>query len=451
MCNFFLDVTEASLANSPDSGSSLMIVGLNHHETPVELREQLAFSEGSLDGSLPRLVDTDTIREGAILSTCNRVEIVAHTPNLPTATERIRQFLAEEQRIDLPRFEPYLYTHVGRDAVAHLFRVASSLDSLVVGEPQILGQVKDAYNTSSTLGTLGAVLHRWFHKSFSVAKRVRTETGIAAKAVSVSSAAIDLACTIFDRLEDKTAMVIGVGEMGEQSIRHLRSRGVGTILVTNRTFRRAIELARKCNGTVVPFDQLEKYLHLADVVIGSAGSPHYLLHSGMLEPALAERKWSPMFLIDLGVPRNFDPRLNKLNNVFLYDIDDLEEVVEDHKGERRVEAVKAEAIVAEEVDNFWQWFSNQATTPTVIALQERAEVIRMRELEKTFALMPGLSLRDRDKIQSLTRALTKKFLHPPLSYLKKGKETTPRDTGEFTGETVSPRLIREIFGLDDEE
>ena len=442
---------EANLANLVQPATSLMVVGLNHHATPVELREQLAFSEGALDGSLHRLVDAETIREGAIVSTCNRVEVVAHTPNLDAASEQIRAFLAEEQQVSLPSFEPYLYTHVNKDAVGHLFRVASSLDSLVVGEPQILGQIKDAYNTSSALGTLGTVLHRCFHKSFSVAKRVRTETSIAAKAVSVSSAAIDLACTIFDRLEDKTAMVIGVGEMGEQAVRHLRGRGIGTILVTNRTFRRAVELARTCNGTVVPFDQLEKHLYLADVVIGSAGSPHYLLHSGMVEEALEERKRSPMFLIDLGVPRNFDPRLNNLDNVFLYDIDDLEQVVEDNKGERQTEAVKAEAIVAEEVESFWHWFVNQEVTPTIVALRERAEAIRAREVEKTLAGLTDLSPQTQESIDALTRALTNKLLHPPLAYLKRRHHNSKKNEDEYTQEAASPHVIRQIFGLNDNE
>ncbi len=439
------------MASLVQPASSLMVVGLNHHTTPVELREQLAFSDGALDASLPRLVDTETIREGAILSTCNRVEVVAHTPNLDAANEKICTFLAEEQRVALPRFAPYLYTHVNQEAVSHLFRVASSLDSLVVGEPQILGQVKDAYNTSSALGTLGTVLHRCFHKSFSVAKRVRTETSIAAKAVSVSSAAVDLACTIFDRLEDKTAMVIGVGEMGEQAIRHLRGRGIGTIMVTNRTFRRAVELARTCNGTVVPFDQLDKHLHLTDVVIGSASSPHYILHSGMVEEALEERKRSPMFLIDLGVPRNFDPRLNSLDNVFLYDIDDMEQVVEDNRGERQIEAVKAEAIVAEEVEKFWRWFVNQEVTPTIVALREQAEMIRSREVERTLAGLTDLSPRAKESIEALTRSLTNKLLHPPLAYLKQRHHNSVKREAEYAKEIASPHVIRQIFGLDTHE
>jgi len=224
------------------------VLGLNHRSAPVEVRERLAFNNGTLAPALRRLVDTEVVREGTIISTCNRVEIVTCTPDLAIADEKVRTFLAEEQRMARTLFEDHLYRLVGKEAVRHLFRVAASLDSLVVGEPQILGQVKDAYTAASTCGTLGEVLHRCFHKTFAVAKRVRSETQIAARAVSVSSAAVELARKIFDRLEDKTAMVIGAGEMGELAVRHLQNHGIGNILVTNRTFSRAVELAREPPG-----------------------------------------------------------------------------------------------------------------------------------------------------------------------------------------------------------
>ncbi len=269
--------------------TNLLLVGLNHHSAPVEVRERLAFSNGTLEPALHRLVDAETIREGAILSTCNRVEVIACTSNPDAADEKIKTLLAEERQVARSLFERHLYRHIGKDAVNHLFRVAASLDSMVLREPQILGQVKDAYAASSALGTLGMVLHRCFHKSFSVAKRVRSETRVAAKAVSISSAAVDLARSIFDHLGDKTAMVIGAGEMGEQTVRHLQSNGIGTVLVTNRTFHRAVDLARQCNGTVVPFEQWHKHLRLADVVIGSAGGIDYLLVPTVVEEALRDR------------------------------------------------------------------------------------------------------------------------------------------------------------------
>lgn len=423
----------------------LLIVGLNHRHAPVALREQLAFSNGALEGALRRLVDAAVVREGTILSTCNRVEVIACTADLDQASEKIKTFLAEEQKLERSLFEPHLYIHTGKEAVSHLFRVAASLDSLVVGEPQILGQLKDAYTASSTLGTLGLILHRCFHKSFSVAKRVRTETRVAAKAVSISSAAVDLARSIFDHLQDKTALVIGTGEIGEHAVQHLQNHGIGSLLVTNRTFQRAVELARQCKGTVVPFEQFHKHLRLADVVIGSTAGADYVLGPAAVEEALRERKRRPMFFIDLGVPRNFDPRLNDLDNVFLYDIDDLEKVIEDNKDEREREAMKAEAIVAEEVEAFWRWFSGLEVTPTIIALREKAEAMRRREVEKTLAALQDLPPRARDAVEALSVAITNKLLHPPLAYLKNASRNGNAQEG------IDAVIVRRIFGLDEGE
>lgn len=438
----FLAGMEASL----DSRSAnLLLLGLNHRSAPIELREQLAFSAETLEPALRRLVDHRLVREGAIVSTCNRVEVITYTTDVLAAGERIKAMLAEARQIARALFEPHLYTRVGKEAVTHLFRVASSLDSMVVGEPQILGQVKDAYAASSTLGTLGVILHRCFHKSFSVAKRVRSETGVAAKTVSISSAAVDLARSIFDHLDDKTAMVIGAGEMGEQTVKHLQGNGIGTVLVTNRTFQRAVELARQCNGTVAPFEQLHKHLHLADIVIGSAGADEYLLGPAVVEEVLRERKRRAMFFIDLGVPRNFDPQLNKLENVFLYDIDDLEKVIEDNKDEREREAIKAEAIVAQEVESFWVWLSSIETTPTIVALREKAEAMRRREVEKTLATLKELPPHAQKAIEALSSSLTNKLLHPPIAYLKNtGRNGDEPDTSRVT-------TVRLMFGLDEED
>jgi len=422
----------------------LFVLGLNHRSAPVEVRERLAFNNGALEPALRRLVDTETVREGTIISTCNRVEIVACTTDLAMADEKVRTFLADEQRIARTLFEDHLYSLVGKDAVRHLFRVAASLDSLVVGEPQILGQVKDAYTVASSLGTLGEVLHRFFHKTFAVAKRVRSETQIAARAVSVSSAAVELARRIFDRLGDKTAMVIGAGEMGELAVRHLQNHGIGNILVTNRTFSRAIELAREFNGSVVPFEQLHKHLRLTDIVIGSAGGNDYLLGPEVVEEALRERRRRPIFFIDLGVPRNFDPRLNDIEGVFLYDIDDLQHVIEENKDEREREARKAEAIVAEEVEAFWQWFSGLEVTPTIVALRERAEAIRQRELEKTLASLKGLPPHTQKAMESLSAAIINKLLHPQIAYLKNVGRASE------TGEAFDLATLRRILGLDED-
>ena len=433
---------EASLG-SPST--NLLLLGLNHRSAPVEVREQLAFTTETLEPALRRLVDRQLVHEGAIVSTCNRVEVIACTTDILAADEKIKALLAEARQITRSLFEPHLYTRVDKEAVSHLFRVASSLDSMVVGEPQILGQVKDAYAASSTLGTLGVILHRCFHKSFSVAKRVRSETGVAAKTVSISSAAVDLARSIFDHLDDKTAMVIGAGEMGEQTIKHLQANGIGTVLVTNRTFQRAVDLAQQCNGTVVPFEQLQKHLHLADVVIGSTGVTEYLLGPTVVEDVLRERKRRPMFFIDLGVPRNFAPSLNKIDNIFLYDIDDLVKVIEDNKDEREREALKAESIVAEEVESFWAWLASMEATPTIVALRERAEAIRRREVEKTLASLKELPPHAQRAIEALSCALTNKLLHPPIAYLKNIERN-----GDGPDASRVP-TVRLMFGLDGDE
>lgn len=424
---------------------NLLLMGLNHRTAPVEVREQLAFTADSLEPALRRLVDRQVVREGAIVSTCNRVEVIACTSDVSAAGEKITALLADVKQIARSLFEPHLYRRIGKEAVSHLFRVASSLDSMVVGEPQILGQVKDAYAASSELGTLGVILHRCFHKSFSVAKRVRSETRVAAKAVSISSAAVDLARSIFDHLDDKTAMVIGAGEMGEQTVRHLQGNGIGTVLVTNRTFQRAVELARHCKGTVVPFDQLPRHLHLADIVIGSVGMNEYLLAPAVVEEVVRERKRRPMFFIDLGVPRNFDPRLNDLENVFLYDIDDLEKVIEDNKDEREREAIKAESIIAEEVESFWAWLSSMEVTPTIVALRERAELIRQKEVAKTLASLKELPPHAQKAIEALSAAITNKLLHPPIAYLKaSGRNGVGSDAESVT-------IVRRMFGLDEDD
>jgi glutamyl-tRNA reductase len=422
--------------------ADLLIVGLNHRTAPVEVRERLAFNNGTLESALRRLVDAETVREGMILSTCNRVEIITSTADVLAADEKIKEFLAETQGSSRSLFEGHLYTRSGKEALGHLFRVAASLDSLVIGEPQILGQVKDAYAAATEVGTLGDILHRCFHKTFAVAKRVRSETRIAAKAVSVSSAAVELARSIFDHLHDKTAMVIGAGEIGELAVRHLQNHGIGKVLVTNRTFSRAVELAQEFNGTVVPFEQFPTHLPVADIIIGSAGGNDYLVGPAAVQEALRGRKRRPMFFIDLGVPRNFDPRLNDVENIFLYDIDDLQQVIEENKDEREREALKAEAIVAEEVEAFWQWLSGLEVTPTIVALREKAENIRQRELEKALAALKELPPHAQKAIEALSLGIINKLLHPPIAYLKNSSRN---------GETDNARevaVVRRVFGLD---
>ena len=396
----------------------IVIVGVNHRKAPVEVREQVNFSDGLLDDALRQLLTLDPIDEGVILSTCNRVEVVATTTDGDLAVETLTSFLASREAVEQQRLADHLSVYRGREAVRHLFRVAASLDSMVVGEPQILGQLKDFYNRAATVGTAGTVLHRCFHKSFSVAKRVRTETGVASKAVSVSSAAVELACKIFDRLEDKTAMLIGAGTMSELAARHLLAHGVHSMLVTNRTFERAVELARDFHGTPVPFEDLRSYLHMADMVIGSTAADAHILTPAVVHDVLRQRKYRPMFLIDMSVPRNFDPRINDLDNVYLYDIDDLGGVASENLDERTREAEKAEAIVEEEIDTFWRWLGSLEAVPTIVALRDKIEAIRKAELDKTLASFSEITAAQRQALDAMTSAIVNKILHAPLTHLK---------------------------------
>jgi|SRR5581483_3061526 len=427
------------------AGRTIVLVGLNHRTAPVEVREQLAFTNGRLEPALRRLVELDVVNEGAILSTCNRVEVVACGGDPATVGAVLPEFLAREHGLAEPALAGHLYVHADREAVRHLFRVAASLDSMVVGEPQILGQLKEQYAAAVAAGASGPVLHRCFHKSFSVAKRIRSDTGIAEKAVSVGSAAVELARGIFDRLEDKSALLLGAGAMGELTARQLLAQGVGSLMVANRTFDRGIDLARELGGTPVPWERLARYLPLADLVVAAASGDEFLLRPPAVDDALRERRHRPMFLIDLAVPRALDPALSALDGVYLYDIDDLEGVIADNRGARAREAEKAEAIVEAEVDAFWQWFTSLDVVPTIVALRDKLEIIRRCEVERTLASLGPTDPRQRDAIERLSVALVNKILHAPLSVLRRTEDGADVD------------VLRRLFRLgvapdgDDEE
>ncbi len=395
----------------------IVLVGLNHRTAPVEVRERVAFANGHLEPSLRRLMAVEGVDEGAILSTCNRVEVVA-CGNDPAAVGAVLPgFLAREHDVPEPALAAHLYTHAGREAVRHLFRVAASLDSMVVGEPQILGQMKEQYAAASAAGASGQILHRCFHRSFSVAKRVRRETGIAERAVSIGSAAVELARGIFDRLGDKSALLLGAGTMGEVTARQLLAQGVGSVMVANRTFDRAIDVARTLGGMPVPWERLGRYLPFADLVIAAASGEEFLLRRDAVGDAMRERRHRPMFLIDLAVPRALDPSVNQLDDVYLYDIDDLEHVVAENRGARAREAAKAETIVDAEVEAFWRWFTSLDVIPTIVALRERLETIRQREVERSLAALGPLDARQREVIERVTQAIVNKLLHAPLAML----------------------------------
>jgi glutamyl-tRNA reductase len=421
----------------------IVIVGLNHHTAPVEVRERVAFDQALLGEALQSLRTLRSVHEGAVLSTCNRVEVVATTSDSQAAFAEIKKFLLErEPGAGESSLEDHLYAYSGDDAVRHLFRVAASLDSMVVGEPQILGQIKDYYLAAKEAGSVGTILHRLFHRSFSVAKRVRTETGVASRVVSVSSVAVELAKRIFDRLEDKTVMLIGVGKIGNSVARHLQRNGVSSLMVTNRTFERAVEVAAEFRGNPIRFEEFSRYLKLADLVIGCAGAPEFLLRPETVEEILKDRKQMAMFFIDLGDRRNFDPRINEIANVYLYDIDDLQSVAQENLNGRAGEVRKADEIVDEEVGGFLRWLDSLDQVPTIVALRQRLEEIRQSEVEKSLRTsLKGLSEKERQAIEDLTSAMIGKILHAPISRIKQ-----PSDDEE---DALYVEALKKLFGLED--
>ncbi len=423
----------------------IVIVGLNHRSAPIEVRESVAVENSYVREALSRLRELPSIHEGVILSTCNRVEVVATVSDHFAAFTSIKNFLGEPKahRVPGPLEEQHVYTYQGSDAVRHVFRVAASLDSMVVGEPQILGQLKQYYDAARQEGTVGTILHRLFHRSFSVAKRVRTETGIGSGAVSVSSVAVDLARRIFDRFDDKTVMLIGAGKMGDLMARHLIGQGVKSLMVTNRTFDRAVELAEKIHGSPIRFEDFPRYLKIADLVIGCASAPEVLIDAATVERVLRERKQKAMFFIDIGDRRNFDARINNLDNVYLYNIDDLTSVAQDNLQERASEAEKAEEIVLEEVEGFVRWIGSLEQVPTITALRQRFDDIRRKEIDKSLGGgLKDLSEPQRAALEDMTSAMINKLLHAPISQLKRN----PKDDDDDA--TLYVAALKRLFDLE---
>ena len=421
----------------------ILLVGMNHRTAPVEVRERFA-----VDDPLPwlaKLVASPEIEEAVLISTCNRVEVIAAAPGLDAARHRLRSFFHRElgQAAPLPQGRSenaMLYEHVDSDAVRHLFRVAGSIDSLVVGEPQILGQVKEAYRVAAEGGVCGPLLNRLFASAFAASKRVRNETGIASRPVSMARVAVDLARQIFETLEDKRALLIGAGEMIEMALEALRGAGLAGVAVANRTPERAGELAARFGASAHGLDELPHLLAGSDVVLTSIGADRPLLDVGLFEDALRARRRRPIFAIDLGVPRNVDPAVNQLDDVYLYDVDDLGGVAEANAEERRRETVRAEAIVQEEVERFHGWLSALQAVPTIRRLRARAESIRQGELEKAIAKL-GLDEAQQRGVEALTRAVVNKVLHAPVSRL--------REQAEREGGLAYLEAAKVLFALDD--
>jgi glutamyl-tRNA reductase len=420
----------------------VILVGLNHRTAPVELRERIAFPEEGLDRSMETLYNLSNLDEGLILSTCNRVEIYAATKDSEKGVEEIKDFIAQQHHLHVSEFEDTLYVLQGEESVKHLFRVASSLDSMVVGEPQILGQIKGAYRVAHAAKTTGVLLNKLLHKAFSVAKRVRTETSIGNRAVSVSFVAVELAKKIFAHLEGREVLIIGAGEMCELAAQHLVRAGAQKILVTNRTWDRAMELAERFQGEALPFTELPHALLRADIIISSTGSPDVIVKKEEVSTIIRQRKQRPLFFIDIAVPRDIEPQVNTVDNVYLYDIDDLQEVAEANMKDRQHEARKAEAIVATEVEQFCRWYQSLELVPTIVSLQEKMEEMRKKELEKTLSTLPAVSDKERRAMEVLSEAIVKKILHGPITLLKKQDLNSE-------GESYVD-VVKKLFRLDEE-
>ena len=427
---------------------TLFIVGINHRSAAVALRERLAFADDEIVPALDRLREScHAVSEAALISTCNRVEVVGVATDPARAADETLKFLAADRSVAHDEFSPAVYSFAGRDAARHLFRVGASLDSMVVGEPQILGQLKLAYAQASEARSVGLILHRAFHKAFTVAKRVRKGTLIGHGSVSVSTAAVALAGQIFDTLKDKTVMLMGAGKMAELTARQLSALGIESMLITSRTFDRAVALARDLGGTAVPYDNYKPYLKMVDVLIGSVASTKPILGPDEFEPVIRERRYRPMFLIDMGVPRNFDERLNALQNVYLYDIDDLGALVQRSIGDREREAEKAEQIVELELESFLKWLAGLDLTPTIKDIRYSVERLRDDELGRARGWLAQLEPAERERVELLTRGLTNKLLHRILSGLKQRDDKTL--DAAFTAE-VARRLLGAEFDAQDD-
>src|SRR3990172_4557647 len=396
---------------------SIIVVGLSHKTAPIEVREKLNFPEATVSEALKKLVNYEGIREGLILSTCNRVEIYASVQDSLPGVERIKQFISDYHGLARESLEQSLYVYPDAQGVRHTFRVASSLDSLVLGEAQILGQLKDAFDIALKTKTTSTILNKLIKKAISVAKRVRTETRLAEGAVSISSAAVELAKKIFGELEGKVVMLLGAGEMAELAAQHLLGNGVKNIMVANRTFERAEELAKEFKGDAIRFEHFPDALVMVDILICATGAPHYVVKRDIVTRALKERRNKPIFMIDISNPRNIEPEVDKIDNVYLYDIDDLQGKVDVNTEGRAKEAEKAEDLIALEVETYLQWERALDAVPTIVDLREKVEDVRKRELDKTIGSMNDITEEQKRAVEAMSQAIVNKLLHAPLVVL----------------------------------
>jgi glutamyl-tRNA reductase len=418
---------------------NLTLIGINHRTAPVEVRERMHIPESRLAQAISDLIHREGIREGLIISTCNRVEVTASAEDSVDAEPIIQQFLADHHRFELGPYQRFFYRYQQQEAVRHLFRVASSLDSMILGEPQILGQLKRAYALADEAGGLNGSLKEIAGQALAVGRRVRRETALGSAAVSVSYAAVELAKKIFGSLEGRTIFVIGAGKMSELAAKHLLRSGASAIYVTNRTYERAVQLAAAFRGTAIAFEKLFEHLPQADIVISSTGAAGYVVNKENVAKILSARRNRPVFFVDIAVPRDIDPLVNELDNAFVYDIDDLGQVVEANKKQREREAVWAEEIVQEEVQKTMRRLASRDLVPTIVALEDRLNAIRESEMERYNTRLGKLTPEQRQAVDALTRGIINKILHGPITELKSGAGQPEQ--------AALVRLVRKIFGL----
>lgn len=422
----------------------LFVIGLNHETAKIDVRERLHVSARELPGLLDLLGERPEVVERMVLATCNRVEVYGVTEGpAAAAMAAVVETLAAHRGLPPAAFAEALYRYAGAEAVRHVFRVTCSLDSLVLGEPQILGQVKAAYTAARGQAAVGSVLSGLLEQAFHVAKRVRTETGIGSTPVSIASVGVDLARQIFGSLAGRSVMILGAGEMAELALTHLQEDGVTSVLVANRHYDRAVALAEKFGGRAVTFESFRREMVATDIVVSCTSAPHLILKREEMQVVIQARRHRPIFLIDLAAdPRDIDPACNQLDNVYLYNLDDLEKVVQAHRAARQAEARQAEALVERDVGLFLDWLRGLEAVPTIVSLRERVEAIRRRELERALAKLGDLTPEQQAVVAAMSQAMVNKILHQPMTELR--RHAAERDGHIYTS------VLRRLFGLEEE-
>jgi glutamyl-tRNA reductase len=418
----------------------LLLVGASHRTAPVELRERLDFGSRGLDAAVRALAGRQSAAEAVVISTCNRAELYVVCEQPTAAADDLIRFIAEFHQLPTEQIRPHLYSHTDQEVARHLFRVSSGLDSMVVGEPQILGQIKEAYGVATTVHTAGPLLNKLFHWAFGVGKRVRTETALAEGAVSVSFAAVSLAKKIFGNLSGRRVLVVGAGEMGKLTAIHLKAQGVASVVITSRTLAHAQQLAEEVGGTVAAWEALPQALLESDIVITSTGAATPILSKAQVNDAVPASRTRPLFLIDIAVPRDVDPRAAEIEQVFLYNIDDLQSIVRENLQKRGHEVSRAEQIVEEEVTRFTTWHRSREAVPTIVALRQQFEAVRRAELERLEPKLSSLTPEARSRVEDVTRLIIEKLLLQPTEQLKRTDDS--ERVAQYT------EALTRLFGLD---